>query len=568
MSSRPQDPTSPFDFNAPQCRLPDDALTLKKGNDIRQDQFGTQALHFSGRGYQGTIVDCNPDTHTYTVAVSTGDGASNKPGVGRITQSSGDVRMLAIGTRVALSTEFGEMFIVGILPYTSGRDDNENRLNLTGVAGSGGEDPLYAGRPSEANYRTKNAPRDLGPNDWAEVGEEGNAIAVLGGGVNVMRSSGMSQIRTHLLNDLVEIISRNYKHLSDMGVSEIKNDGGRITWSFRGGADQATEAGSDQENWTIRIDLGAEGDLFRFELTQADGGSNFKFHVDSDGQLSVFTAGGNDEFVGGDKNLKILGDRTTDIKGSDDQQIRGSQTKSIQGNRDTVVSSSDSTNIGNDKTLSVQRHLTETIGGKHEEKVVGGNPLVAKPGDIARETIINNGGWKVSIGDPLAGANPLAFAGYDLETTTGDIVLAVKLKGNVDIKTLLGNAALETTAGIATLKTALGVANVDGTTVNLGPIPVSMTNPLVKGTMYATAFGAYTAANMAALTPGMAATSALLGVLAPPLGTILWPVGPVMATAFLVWATAINATLAALLASNAALAAALIGTLSLKIFTA
>jgi len=567
MSSRSSSPPSPFDFNAPQCRLPDDAHTLKKGNGVRQDQFGTQALKFDGRGHQGTIVDRNPDTHTYTVAVSTGDGISNKESVGRITQSPGDIQMLPIGARVALSTEFGEMFIVGIIPYTSGRDDNENRLNLTGVAGTGGEDPLYSGRDSSANYRTKNTPRDMGGNDWAQVGEEGNAIAVLGGGVNVIRSSGMSQIRTHLLNDLVEVISRNFRHISDMGKSEIKNDNGQITWSFRGGSDQFTQTGSDEENWTIRIDLGAEGDLFRFELTQADGGTNFKFHVDPDGQLTVFSAEGSDEFVGGDKNVKILGDRETVVKGGDDQTIHGSQSKTIQGNRDTVVSGSAAKNVGNDETQSIQRHLTQTIGGKHEEKVVGGNPLTAKPGDVARETTINNGSWEVDIGNPLSGANPAALAGFLLNAFSGDIEMAVKTLGNVSFKTKAGTATLETLLGNASLKTTVGIANVDGTTVNLGPIAASFINPVIKGTVHTTAIGAYTAANMAALTPAIAATAALLGVVGG-LGPILWPVGPIMAPAFAAWAAAINAALAALMASNAALAAALPATLSTKSFTA
>lgn len=568
MPSRTHTNNSPFDFYATQSQLPDDAYTLREGNEQRKDQFGTQALRTKGRGLQGTIANINPDTQTYTIAIATGDGIINQEGIGRITQSPGDTRILPVGTRVALSTEFGEMFIVGVIPYTGNRNNNENRINITGISGTGGEDPLYSGHTDAANYRTKNTPHDLGANDWAEVGDDGNAVAVLAGGVNVIRSSGMAQIRTHLINDLVEIISRNYRHLSDMGVSEIKNNNGQITWSFRGGSDQATETGSDQENWSIRMDLGAEGDLFRFELTQPDGGTNFKFHVNADGQLTVFTAQGNDEFVGGDKNLKILGDRTTDIKENDEQYIRGNQTKNIYGVRNTTVSNTDTLNIGNDLIVNTQRHVVETIGGKHEEKIVGNNPLTAAPGDTARETIVNNGSWLIDIGNPTTGATAVALPGFKLNTFNGDIIQHVNINGNIDLKTLLGNAALETISGTATLKTSLGVANVDGTTINLGPITPSMTNPLVRGTLHSTAFGAYTSSNISAITTAIAATSSLLGVLAPPSGSILWSIGSIMGNAFFAWITAVNACLNALLASNTTLASAVPNTLSTKCFTA
>lgn len=568
MPSRIHTNNSLFDFYATQAQLPDDAYTLKEGDHLQKDQFGTQALRSNARGFQGTITDINPDTQTYTVAISTGDNIANQEGIGRITQSPGDTRILPVGTRVALSTEFGEIFIVGVIPYTGNRGNNENRINLTGISGTGGEDPLYTNRTDAANYRTKNVPHDLGSNDWAEVGEEGNAVAVLAGGVNIIRSSGMAQVRTHLINDLVEIISRNYRHISDMGISEIKNNNGQITWSFRGGSDQATETGSDQENWSIRIDLGAEGDLFRFELTQPDGGTNFKFHVDAAGQLTVFTAQGSDEFVGSDKNIKILGDRTIDIKENDEQYIRGNQTKNINGIRNTNISNTNTLNVGNDYIINTQRSVLQTIGGKREEKIVGGNSLTAVAGNTAKETTINNGSWLIDIGNPLTGATAIALPGFKLNTYNGDIIHRVNIKGNIDIKTLLGNAALETTSGTATLKTALGVANVDGTTVNLGPVSTSMANPLVRGTLHSTAFGAYTSANISAITPAIAATSSLLGILVPPSGAILWPIGSIMSSAFFAWATAINVCLSTLLASNTALASAVPSTLSTKCFTA
>jgi hypothetical protein len=150
----------------------------------------------------------------------------------------------------------------------------------------------------------------------------------------------------------------------------------------------------------------------------------------------------------------------------------------------------------------------------------------------------------------------------------GDIKGTVKTAGMVSFKTLLGNVTMETTAGVATLKTALGVANVDGTTVNLGPVAVSMANPLVKGMLYATAFGAYTGANIGGLSPMIAASSVLLGLLAPPAGMIMWMVSPIMSNAFFVWVTAVLAGLSALLAANSALAGAIPGTLSTKCFTA
>jgi len=546
--------------------IPHDAQTLKKGKELRDDASGQGAMKARGQGFTGVIADRNPDTHTYDIEIAIGDGVAIRKNIGRMTQSPGDKQMLPIGTPVALSDEYGPTIIVGVLPYTSGREDNENRLSISGESNTGGNDPTEQ-RESGANYRTKNTPRDMGGTDWAQVGEEGNLIGVLGGGVNILKSSAFAQIRTHLINDLVEVISRNFRHVSDMGTSEIKNNGGRITWSFRGGADQLTEAGADQENWTIRIDLGAEGDIFRFELTQADGSSNFKFHVNNEGKLTVYAAQGIEENCGTDRREVTLGTRTQDTKQNESLTVRGNQTEQVNGTRDTHVGMSDTLNVGNDRTTSIMRHLTESIGGKHEEKVVGGNVALMKPGDLARETTLN-AGWKIDIGNPLSGANPAALAGFNLNTFMGDISNKVTTKGNLLYSTLLGNATLETTAGIATLKTKAGVANVDGTTVNLGPVPASFANPLVKGTLYATAFGAYTGTNIGGLSAAIGATAPLLGLLAPPLGMIFWLISPIMSSAMFAWVTAVMACLSTQLAANSTLAGVIPSTLSTKSFTA
>lgn len=536
--------------------LPKDPHILKHGEQLRTDPMGLAPMHRHGKGYHGTIVDRNIDTHTYTIALSIGDGIAHKEGVGRLIQDPGEKRMLPIGARVALTEDYGPLIITGCLPYTLDRQNNENRLSLTGESGTGSDDPLEQNKPSAANFRTQNTPRDLGPNDWAQIGEENNAIAVLGGGLNIIKSSPLSQIRTHLVKDMVEIISRNFRHITDMGISEIKNDGGRITWSFRGGADQLTEAGSDQENWVIRIDLGAEGDLFRFELTRPDGGSNFKFHVNSNGRLTLFASNGIDETSGTHKRQTILGNHTVNIKGREQKTIRNDQSHTIYGNQLTTLSGSCTQNIANDQAINIMRHRVETIGGVHQETVSGGNPATQKPGDLARQTTLN-AGWEINIGNPLSGSNPAALPGFTLNTYTGNITQNVKGQGNILLSTVLGNATLETTAGIATLKSRAGLANVDGTTVHLGPLTAS-TQPLVKGLPFTTAFTTFTSSHASAFAPAIAATSALLGTLTP---------APLSGSALIPWVSALLKCFSSTLSAHTTLATALAQTLSTKSFT-
>jgi hypothetical protein len=384
--------------------------------------------------------------------------------------------------------------------------------------------------------------------------------------VNVIKSTDFSQIRTHLVNDIVEIISQRFRHVHSMGFSEIKDESGRTSFVFRGGSDQTTECGSDQENWTIRFDLGQTGDLFKFELTQPDGASVFRIHVTPDGKADMFAAKGFHWGGGEDSTDKKLGDEATEVKGNTQRIIGGEESRKVRGARKTVVAANDSKNVGNDGIASYMRHFTKSVGGQAKYTFVGGNPLKATPINEALNYEIVNGSWKVNIGDPVSGGNPAALAGLDLGVSTGNIEMAVKKLGNIDLSTLVGNASLQTKAGLATLKTNLGIANVDGTTVNLGPAPISFANPLIKGTIHTTALGAYLTANTAAFSTMTGATTALITALTAPVVPMLtWILASPL---IVVWLNIINATFAAMIASNAALAAALPTTLSTKSFTA
>lgn len=441
--------------------------------------------------------------------------------MGRLMSDFNDATLLPIGATVAISYEYGVPLIVGIIPVTASR---ETAPAVTpSISSSPTQQELDT--PIESAYcRLPHLPDNLLPQDKVLVSPDGNMMGALSGGINTMRS-GMAQVRTHIVDDLVEVICRNYRHISDFGITEIKNKNGKVSFSLRGGTDQANECGSDQENWTVRLDVNGD-DLFRFELTSPTGTTLFKLAVNNDGKVELYGADGLDLGGGRNREETILGDRKVSITGSDAKTIDGNQTRTVVGNRDANTSGSETRVIGNDLTESAIRHLTESVGGVHTETITGGNPLTALPGDVARETRVVNGSWEVDIGNPLSGANPAALAGFKLHTFSGDITMGVQVLGNVALSTLLGNASLTTNAGIATLKSGLGSANVDGTVVQLGPIAGAI-NPLVLGIPYSTAFTAFlttlvsacAATSGAVMEPGLvgfggavgAAASALLG---------------------------------------------------------
>jgi hypothetical protein len=554
--------TDPFDFFGRSTALPGDVHTAQEGEAIVTDQSGRRPMQALHRGDKGVIIEQFPGTHSYTVQT---ERSGKLRGVLRIAQSPGDKKMLPEGTQVCVTHEFGPPMIVGVLNYTVPIEAEKAPTSITGVEGTGADDAINP-TDANANFRSNSTPRDLSPNDSVEIGPMGNVMGVLDGGVNVMKSTDFAQIRTHLVNDLVEILSDKFRHFTSMGFSEVKNDGGRASYVFRGGTDQLHEAGSDQENWTIRLDLGGTGDLFKFELTEPDGTAVFRIHVTPDGKADLYAAKGFNWKEGEQGTKKSLKDEETEVKGAVKRTIGGEETRKVRGARKTSVSSNDSKSVGNDGVESYFRHFTKSVGGDAKYTFIGGNPAVAKPTNEALTYEIVNGSWKVNIGDPLSGGSPAAVAGFDLQTFLGSIGMKVKTAGNVDFSTELGNATLETQVGLATLKTGLGIANVDGTTVNLGPVAASFANPIIKGTLHTTAMSTYLGANTAAYTALSSATAALITALTTPVVPMLtW----ILASPLIVlWLGAVTACMSGLLASNAALIGALPGTLSTKSFTA
>jgi hypothetical protein len=501
---------------------------------------------------RGIIIGVNSQDHSYQVQESR---ATRPFTAGRLLQDTGDATLLPVGTHVALTHDYDLPLIIGVIPFTAGRG---TLPPPTATPSDETAEPAVAG--SAGVYRLPHMPTNLLPGDKTIIGPDGNMIGALSGGLNTMKS-GFAEVRTHQVKDLVEVICRNFRQISGMGISEIKSEDGRTNWSFRGGAHQATEAGADQENWSIRIDLGAEGDLFRFELTQPDGTTLFHFGIDGEGHFAVYAADGIDQNSGRNWDESSLGNHSVTVGGNETKLINGQQQDTVNGTRKGTVSSSETRVVGNDLTETVVRHRTDSVGGNVLETVTGGNPAVGIPKQIIRKTKIVNGTWEIAIGNPLDGAlNPLLLAGYNLNTFTGDITMAAKIRGNLLFSTLLGNATLQTTAGLATLKTLLGIANVDGTQVTLGPSAVALANPVVKGTIYSSVFSAYCATAMGACTTAMMACTAATAAAMPGI--------PVDGSVLLAFVSTLMGAFSTLSSALSTLQAALPTTLSAKAFTA
>lgn len=385
-------------------------------------------------GEFGTIIEFSSDTLASTVRTERGRVLK---GVPCLRASPGEMAPLPIGTEVALSYDWGLPVIVGCLSLPTTNNENTPTHSITDVSGFGGQGLNKATLP-EGNYRKPGEPTDLIPGDWAQVGPEGNAVALLGGGASILKSGPLSQVRTHLINDLVEIISRNYRHISDMGEFNITNDDGRINLSFRGASDQRNEAGPDEEHWTIRMDLGAVGDIFNLEFTTSKGQTLFKFHVDASGHCEIYGING----VNIASGSRYSGKHTEEHSGDSQKTVGGSQTVAVGGT----------------ETRTIGNTVKETIGGNYESSTnndwkhvairdvslsAGRTMFVNALGNIipigpSASFDFQNGNWEVNVGNPLSIPTTSAFT---LTTHNSDITHEVVGPGNITNSAMLGKIA-------------------------------------------------------------------------------------------------------------------------------
>lgn len=334
---------------------------------------GAGTPHFE----RGTILSCDARGQVYRVSLNSGRVMT----MGRIRSHPGDVTLLTPQTPVVVSWALGLPYIFGVLPTEVAATSSETPQAVTDVAGHGGNDPVLQ-RNLGANSRAPDEPRDTLPGDFVGQSADGASVAALHGKVAQLRGGGLAKVQAFGESDLVQIISGLYRMVSWMGESKIVNDDGKTSFIWRGGSDQITQTGADEENYTIRLDVGHTGDVIRLEVTNREGQALFRFHVSATGACELFAAGGINQHGGGagrDINpVRFQGQRVVEVAGRSTERVSGDVDLEYEGNVQTAVSGSQRNTVGGMSTTHVTYDKDVNVGGDYTEIVAGSRRTVTR----------------------------------------------------------------------------------------------------------------------------------------------------------------------------------------------
>jgi len=300
---------------------------------------------------RGVILLVDADRHAYRVATHSGRVLD---GIGRIKSHPGDTTLLSIGTVVRIDFSLGFPYIDGILPEEVPTPPTETTSNVTDTSGHGGEDPVLQHNMT-STFRGVGEPRDLLPGDQVSRGPDGALVGALHGKVALLKASPLAQVRALGNDDIVEIIAGNLRIITWMGELKVLNQDGKTSLMLRGGTDQLTETGADEERYPLRLDVGARGDMVHFVLATPDGSPLCDIKIDPQGKVSLLAAGGIDLISGNAPSattaFRIHGNEERTIEGTLTERVSRDVTEQYSGSRETSVSGNDATHILQSKTV-------------------------------------------------------------------------------------------------------------------------------------------------------------------------------------------------------------------------
>lgn len=353
----------------------------------------------------GVVIDVDAERHAYRVRTPRGTFS----GVGRMLQSTSDASLLLPQTTVVIDHALGQPYIIGVLPAAV-PPVSEHQASATGASGHGGADGTM-NRSLGGAFRGPETPRDLIPGDHALRSPDGAVVGAFHGKMAQISGSPLAAIRAYGRTDSVEILAGLLRVVTWMGESRVINEGGKTSFVWRGGSDQLTESGADEERYTLRLDLGHRGDVLNFAVTTPDGQPKFRFHVDPVGRVSLTAAGGVQSVAGtgedSDVSDRVHGDRHVETSGTLTVRTGGSETTRVEGTRTTTISLSDQLIVLGDRHARIARASTENVegnasfnvGGQYSATVIGPAKLTARQTYEVESPLVKLRGRLVELGE-------------------------------------------------------------------------------------------------------------------------------------------------------------------------
>jgi hypothetical protein len=326
------------------------------------------------RWQYGVVVEYNSATHTSTVRTHAGQPLRDVP---QMKPTGGGYDHLETGTNVVVSWDLGMPVIIGCMDFVGAQQAAITPPTLTGVEGYGDADPTQPTTGGNS-YKPPLAPVDMSQGDWAQVGAHGNHVAVMGGGMSLF-GSPTAQLRSFGMSGVIQHVARRMEALTDFGVWRVQNDQGRTSFVLRAGSTQATETGLDEQNWTIRLDLGATGDIFDFVIAEPKGRVLFRLHAGADGRVQLYGDGGVDVSSGASGTAEtrndVSGTRRAAVEGDDVTVVHGGKTRVVDGDKDTEIGGADIVVTGGDRVRSTGGNYAGSVGGDSVAVVTGASLL-------------------------------------------------------------------------------------------------------------------------------------------------------------------------------------------------
>lgn len=398
-----------------------DYLGTRAESLARQRGAAFASLEHQRTWERAVVQEVYPDTHTCDVYTERGKYLAGVP------WPDGGESVPKRGGFYAVHFGLGKPILVSAGTHTVVPGNVATTVKLTPAKNVGGDNPFYAGKGS--GQQRGNAPKDVLPGDWVRLGDQGNLLAVLAGGTTILKASDLAQVIATQASHLLRLVGKNLKMDTGAGTLEFITENGKSDIRLYAGSDEPTESSPLAENFRIRCELGTDGELVDFRVTDSKGRSLYRIHVDPDGRVDQQSTRKTETIkedrvttVGTQEETMIGGDSFTSVGGSKLEQVGGSTTVDTGGHYRLYAA--------HNAALSAM-HDFLVHAGRHFQVSATGDPSNTEP---ALAFDVTNGDVAFNVGDPTNGDTQSLNSGFKVDTATGDMAF----------KSLLGNFTVTT----------------------------------------------------------------------------------------------------------------------------